>query len=344
MPNPTASSESYIFDDWDPKQTIPLDSTLERNAFPPFLTAFVALVFCLILFNIVGAIVGFIAIAVSAGMEPLVAVSQNPDGLQALIKEHMSELLVGNTVGQFLCIGLAALVFARMTSSRTRAYLRFRGTDYKLVLIALVGLVVFQPIVSFVGELWSALPWPESLRAFEAQLMEPISAVLQKPGSLIPNLLMIAATPAICEELLFRGYLQRNCERAFGVVWAIVVVGLIFGAYHLQPTKILPLAALGSFFAYLTWKSGSLWPAIVAHFVNNGLAVSVGTYFAKRPDFDMTDLENMSFDWYYVVLGLFAFAGSIILFNRVAEAKQRQLPTVAMVESEGSPNMVGLTE
>ncbi len=319
MPNPTFPKAS-VLDSWDADPVIPLDGTLERNEFPPFITAFVMLVICLVLFNIVGAIVGFVAIGATSGADSLLAAAQSPEGLQALVKEHLSELLIGNTVGQYLCIGLAALLLAKMTSSRAFAYLRFRKSDLRLVGIAIVSLIAFQPVVSLLGEMWSALPWPDSIRAFEAQLMEPIAAVLQQPNSLIPNLFMIAVTPAICEELLFRGYLQRNSERVFGVTGAILVVGFIFGVYHLQPTKVLPLAALGSFFAYLTWKSGSLWPAIVAHFVNNGLAVTLGTYFARRPDFDMAKLENMSFDWYYVVLGLIVFAGSVVLFNSVADS------------------------
>lgn len=297
---------------------IPLDAALERNRFPPFITAFLLLVVCLVLFNIVGAVVGVFAIAMQSGAESLLTTLQDAGGMELLIKEHMTELLIGNTVGQILCIGLPALLFARMTSSRPMPYLRLRSSDIRLSIVALLGLVAFQPVVSFLGEIWSALPWPDSLREFEAQLMEPVNAVLKQPNSLIPNILMIAVTPAICEELLFRGYLQRNAERAFGIVGAIIVVGFVFGAYHLQPTKLLPLSALGALFAWMVWRSGSLWPAIVAHFVNNAMAVSVGTYFARKPDFDMKELENMSFDWYIVALGLGLFVISLVAFDRLA--------------------------
>ncbi|NNE36276.1 MAG: CPBP family intramembrane metalloprotease [Rhodothermales bacterium] len=340
MQDDSPKPSSYVADDWEADSVIPLDSILERNAFPPLITGFLLLVVCLVLFNVVGGLVGFIAIAMTSGAQALLETAQDPNGLQALVGEHMPELLIGNTVGQFLCIGLAAVVFARMTSSRTKAYLRFRRSDLRLIIIALVGLVAFQPVVSLIGELWSALPWPESWREFEAQLMEPVAAVLQQPDRLLPNLLMIAVTPALCEELLFRGYFQRNCERSVGVVGAIVLVGVVFGAYHLQPTKLLPLAALGSFFAYLTWKSGSLWPAIVAHFANNALAVSIGTYFAQRPDFDIAELENMSFDWYYVVLGLAILVGSVLLFNRYSDHAKSQIERVQVDPSSGGEESV----
>lgn len=310
-------------DNWEPGGLVPLDGILERNTFPPFITAAVMLVLCLVAFNIVGLIVGVVAIAIGGDAEAMIASLESPEGLQALVEEHMADLLIGNTIGQFLCIGLAAWVLTRMSTSKPAAFLRFRRCDIRLVLISLVGLIAFQPVVSFIGELWSALPWPASWRAFEAQLMEPISAVLEQPGQLLPNLFMIAVTPAICEELLFRGYFQRHTERVFSPAVSIAIVGLVFGAYHLQPTKLLPLACLGAYFSYIVWKSGSLWPAIAAHFLNNGLAISIGTYFAQRPDFDVAELENMSFAWYYVVLGIISFVASIILFNRIVDQVRR---------------------
>ncbi len=57
--------------------------------------------------------------------------------------------------------------------------------------------------------------------------------------------------------------------------WGIVAVALAFGLMHLDLRRLFPTAALGVLFGTLTVRTGSIWPAIVAHFLNNAIAVAV---------------------------------------------------------------------
>jgi uncharacterized protein len=87
---------------------------------------------------------------------------------------------------------------------------------------------------------------------------------------------------------------------------------VLFGLYHLRLTQLLPLTAIGLYLAYLTWRTGSIWPAIVAHFVNNGVIVAFSE-MSKSPDASSsaTVAEGMDVPTYTVVLGLLAFCGII---------------------------------
>jgi hypothetical protein len=76
--------------------------------------------------------------------------------------------------------------------------------------------------------------------------------------------------------------------------------------------QAIPLCVLGVYLAWLTWRTGSLWPAVAVHFTNNAIAVAIGAYVAKRPDFEMEDLESMEIPWYILVLGFAIFAVSIV--------------------------------
>ena len=98
----------------------------------------------------------------------------------------------------------------------------------------------------------------------------------------------IGLVPAICEEVMYRGYVQRAFEKSWGIVAAILISGAIFGAYHLQISNFLPLATLGVFLAYLTYISDSLIPAMVAHFVNNGGQVIASNFYPEMLDQKVT--------------------------------------------------------
>jgi membrane protease YdiL (CAAX protease family) len=72
------------------------------------------------------------------------------------------------------------------------------------------------------------------------------------------------------EELLFRGVLYGWLRR-WGVVLATVVSAVVFGLFHIAPVLIIAAVVIGILNAILYERSGSLWPAVVAHAVNNVL-------------------------------------------------------------------------
>ena len=104
--------------------------------------------------------------------------------------------------------------------------------------------------------------------------------VMESPGELLFNLLVVAVAPAIGEELVFRGVVQQQfyrIARTRGL--AIWITAFLFSAVHLQFEGFLPRFLLGALLGYLFLWSKNLWIPILAHFFFNGLQV-VGQYFA----------------------------------------------------------------
>ncbi len=83
----------------------------------------------------------------------------------------------------------------------------------------------------------------------------------------------VALTPAICEEILFRGFALRPLEKAFGGKWAIVLTALAFAIVHLDFVRLLPTFALGLAFGYTAIKTRSIFPSMVLHLINNSFAL-----------------------------------------------------------------------
>jgi len=283
----------------------PLDGRLERSGFHPGLTIGVGLVSGFLLFQVLSLLVALGLIVASGGLGDPMQLD-----VAALIDRFASEFLVANTIGQILGLGLFAWVLARLHTRRPAAFLRLRPTSPGFAALAVVGLVLLVPVVQWVGTWSDSLPWPEWIRAFEATQLDLIEKVLTKNLGLSFTLFTMALTPAICEELFFRGYIQRQADRVFGS-WVAVVIfsGVIFGLYHVRPTQALPLSLLGMYLAWVTWRSGSLVPAMLVHFANNGLAVVLGAVVSSRPDLSPADVENMAVPAYIAIPAALLFAG-----------------------------------
>lgn len=106
------------------------------------------------------------------------------------------------------------------------------------------------------------------------QLMESNDALVAALRSqpLWLTLLLIAIIPAICEELFFRGFVMNGLRTATRKWTAIVLAAAAFAMFHFFLFKFSTTFVLGVALGWLCWQSASIWPAIVAHALHNGLA------------------------------------------------------------------------
>ena len=285
-----------------------LDGVLERQRFHPLLMAALTFLLGFVLYQIVGTLVTVLA-ALSTMDGALDA-----EAVMTAVQENAAALFGGNAVGQFA--GFLAFVWfvAWLHSRDTAAYLRVRRVDWTHLALGAAGLFAILPLVSWLGQVNAVLPMPESWRAWDEQQAALIEAVLGADLNLWYVLLVVAVTPAICEEVMFRGYLQRQVERSLGVVASILVVGLLFGAFHLRPTQVLPLATLGIYLGFSVWVTGSLWTGVLIHFLNNGLAAVVSDYTNRNPD--SLTLESLAVPWYLALLSALVAAGLAVAMLR----------------------------
>ena len=168
------------------------------------------------------------------------------------------------------------------------------------VLLTIAIVIVFMAVNSVFIEWNQKLELPDFLSGFEQwaketeQKLEELTAFLTKfesIGELIIALVVIAVLPAIGEELVFRGIIQRELYRGSGNIHvSIWVAAAIFSAIHLQFFGFIPRLFLGALFGYLYHWSGNLSLAMVAHFVNNGLMV-LAMYFYQKGTLDI-DIES----------------------------------------------------
>ncbi len=190
-------------------------------------------------------------------------------------------LQVMQSLGLFV---LPPLIIAWVFEGNIAQYLQLnRKIPTGAYVLAVLALLSFSPFVTLIGQLNGEMKLPSFLAGVEEWMrkMEDQATVVidhfmnvKTTGGLLFNLFMIAVIPAVGEEFLFRGVLQKIFTKMSGSYhWGIWISAFIFSGLHMQFFGFFPRLLLGALFGYILVYSGSLWLPILCHFVNNGLGV-----------------------------------------------------------------------
>ncbi|MDG2209940.1 MAG: CPBP family intramembrane metalloprotease [Flavobacteriales bacterium] len=195
--------------------------------------------------------------------------------------------LVLNSANQLLSFAAAALAARYLFKGQTMVSSR-GPRPWTWLIWAVVFAWCAQPFIDITyrlnGELLQFLPedWVRAADSFEAMAQQVTLGLLtfdsawQFPATLVA----VAILPAVCEELAFRGVVQPLVARWTGSIhWGVWISAVLFSAIHMQFHGFLPRMILGAGLGYLVVYSGSLWPAVIAHFCNNAAAVIMAALY-----------------------------------------------------------------
>lgn len=163
---------------------------------------------------------------------------------------------------------------------------------------------------------WVAKMLTENLPFLDWGNLEMLNEMLGS-ASLTGKLVMlvaIAVAAPLCEELIFRGFLWGALDRVAPTAVTWVATSALFALYHVDPVHVIAVFFTGLFLGWIRWTTGSVWPAIAAHFANNALAaiVVLGLPAAE---------ETGEAGWAALlsVLSTFAFGAALWALRRRAE-------------------------
>jgi uncharacterized protein len=201
-----------------------------------------------------------------------------------------------------------------------------------VVLLVILLTLTISPGINLLGSLNSKMTFPEWLSGVEhwmrnaednATRLTEAFLKADKLSGLIFNLFMIAFLPAIGEELLFRGVIQKLFTSwTKNVHLGIWFSAFLFSALHFQFYGFVPRLILGVLFGYLLVWSGSLWLPIIAHFINNAAAVIAWFLVDKKllsAEIDDLGAKPGSFYMAFISFGFAALIIWLIWKNRIAE-------------------------
>jgi membrane protease YdiL (CAAX protease family) len=193
-----------------------------------------------------------------------------------LTNPAMLTFVRGMLVLQFLFLFLVpSLLFAYFSDPQPMQYLGLKSPgNQNYWIIGLLLILVAYPLVEYIGYLNQKISLGEStnqwMKNMEEDAARQIKFMLQRhtPDELIKNLVFISLFAGIGEEVFFRGVLQRIFIRMTQNPWmGIVLTAAIFSGIHFQFYGFFPRFLLGILLGAIYWYSGSLWTAILAHFL-----------------------------------------------------------------------------
>ncbi|MDD3740570.1 MAG: CPBP family intramembrane metalloprotease [Bacteroidales bacterium] len=211
---------------------------------------------------------------------------------------------------------IPALIISKLFTQDAKPYISYRqspGIWYYLLIPVL--LISVMPLMNIIIQWNESIVLPESLSNMEVKMKE-MEASSQKMIELLLsgnsfltislNFILIALLPALGEEFLFRGVIQKHGKELFkNSHIAIFVAAFLFSAIHFQFYGFIPRLLLGMVFGYLVYFSGSIWPAVFAHFINNSMAIAV-CYLSKTSEIaaETNTFGTKASDIYFVISGL----------------------------------------
>ncbi len=252
-----------------------------------------------------------------------------------LIGIDFKALIIIDELGAILA---APLAFAMLLRLDLREAFGLRAAHWSHYVMAGLGAVPLQVFGGAMMEIViEAMPSGDAWREMIESSLENMLAT-ETTYELILLMFGGVVLAAICEEILFRGMILRLLTRNGQWRVAIIISSVLFAVFHLDPIGLLPRTLMGAYFGLLVWRSGSIFPAMIAHGANNLLA------FGALPfaDSDAPALALSPAALLAAVSGL-VFAGLLLAYLRLTPRPSRhgevvQPPPTAEGTDAGVPN------
>ena len=274
-------------------------------------------------------LLGLLALGLLTYLASLLHVKINLEDADEIFKMKMEQL-----ISVIIIFILPPMLFSIFWTRRGIHYLGITTRPaLGTALVAGVGMIMAMPIINWLAEMNQTMHLPAAfsgmeawMKSSEAQAGEITEAFTKgtTTGTLVLNLFVIAFMAAVSEEIFFRGMLQKvliECTKNKHVgIW---IGAALFSAFHMQFYGFVPRMLMGAYLGYLFVWSGSLWPGMIAHFVNNGVAVFVAWLANKGivgEDADKIGSDNS--EWIFVVISAIMVAASMLIIYRNEKNKK----------------------
>jgi uncharacterized protein len=291
-----------------------------KPAISPVAAAFIGLIGGLFLYQIVGGMITLLIFGLKVENAPV------------------NSVRLMTMAAQVLFILLPALLFTKWFYVDVTRVLRVKIPNIKELSLFTLGIIILTPLLEnyIIIQTWCikqlALHFHliNVVKSFLDKLndfMENTYGNLLKPNSWAEGgliILVVAIVPALCEETMFRGFIQRSFEFKMKPFWAALITAVFFGLYHFNPYDLIPLISLGFFFGYASYTSNSILVPMFLHFLNNFAAIMVYFIAGDKKLLENTPDPNVDLKSAFVILFilLILFIGVIYLIKRFYSQKE----------------------
>ncbi|RWY52411.1 CPBP family intramembrane glutamic endopeptidase [Mucilaginibacter gilvus] len=230
-------------------------------------------------------------------------------------------------------IFISSVIFARFVVKEPKDLMGVaKPFPWQTLIVVFFIMMLCLPLIELLSRVNQHLNLPASLKGLEKMIRESedraqklTEAILKMNtiGDMLKNLLLVGLLTAIAEEFMFRGVLQpilyRWTKNQHVAVW---VTAAIFSAFHLEFFGFLPRVLLGGLMGYFAIWSGSIWPAVWAHFVNNGSAVIV-TYLYQQKKIKINPDDTHTFTYSGYIFSAIIVIILLLVYKNITSGKKQ---------------------
>jgi sodium transport system permease protein len=194
--------------------------------------------------------------------------------LMLYLARQGSDLSLGSVVAGEWIILTPPVVMAFFLTSDPKRTLRLAWPEQRYLFLAVALVLALNPLVN------ELRPIVEALFPISSMIKTSLARIMSQAPGLAASIVIFALIPAICEEFAFRGFILSGLEHQHRTRSAILLSALMFGFLHVLLSlfqQLFNATLLGVVLGLLAVRSRSIIPGIVFHFINNALAVSLGT-------------------------------------------------------------------
>ncbi|MCG2760530.1 MAG: CPBP family intramembrane metalloprotease, partial [Candidatus Delongbacteria bacterium] len=159
-------------------------------------------------------------------------------------------------------------IMQRFTKSCFTKFLKLKSFKLKYLSIAIIlGFAARYPIALISDKLLYLFPIPK--------MFDDLSILNTRLGqiNIFYALLITSILPSVFEEIAFRGVFLSVMEKKYSKAGLVLMTGLMFGGMHLNVFTLFETSVLGVLLGLITIYSGSIFPAMIMHFINNAVTI-----------------------------------------------------------------------
>lgn len=259
--------------------------------------------------------------------------------LQAMIKalmqpEHINAARLAQVLSTFCVFFLPAVLYLVACHGKDKFWLGFnkhinaRQIVLGFFLIFLANIIA-NPLADLSKAILTNFPSISALgMRMENAYTEQVMALsnLKSWGEFFIALVIMAFFPALFEEIFFRGAMQNLLERWWKKpLLAVLVTSLLFSLIHMSVFLFLSRALLGFVLGLMYQRSRNLWVNIIAHFLNNTVAVIQLFWISKHAQKVELDKLDPKLPWWGALIALPITVALFILFDKFSVKNRTQI-------------------
>lgn len=231
-------------------------------------------------------------------------------------KAQYREVYTGLLITEYVIVLMPTLLYLKLNGYSIKDVLRLNRITLKQTIYIIFIVMFSYPVAIFFNFVGIMI-----LSKF-GQIVPNAVPIPASSNEFLLSFFIIALTPGICEEAMFRGLVMNSYE-SLGRRKAVIYSAILFGMFHFNVQNLLGPIFLGIIFGIIALKTDSLFSTILGHTINNAIALIIGYKLVGLEDLQgvsyTVDLmpESSLMVYTFIALGILALIFGLLLYKLI---------------------------